>query len=82
MTNLKKKIASIFAATSILAGGGIALAAPAEASSTYVYWFHTKATCEANLNAARPGFGSYVRLVEGCVRNGNGYAYTVVWRSA
>ncbi len=28
MTNVKKKIASVFAATSILAGGGIALAAP------------------------------------------------------
>jgi len=36
--------------------------------------------CESRLDAARPGFGSYVRLVEGCVRNGNGYAYTVVWR--
>jgi hypothetical protein len=80
MNKLKKRIASAFVATSILAGGGIALAAPAEAASTHVYWFGTKPACDSSLNAARPGFGSYVRLVQGCVKNGNGYAYTVVWR--
>lgn len=45
-----------------------------------MYWFGTKAACNAALDKARPGFGSFVRLTQGCVRNGNGYAYTVAWR--
>lgn len=80
MNNLKKTLASAAVATSILVGGGIALAAPAQAASTHAYWFGTKPACDAALNKARPGFGSFVRLVQGCVHNGNGYAYTVVWR--
>ena len=83
MMNLKRKLASAAVATSMLVGGGIAVALPAQAadaSKYHVYWTGSKAACEANLAAARPGFGSYVRLVEGCVKNGNGYAYTTLWR--
>lgn len=80
MMKLKTKLASAAVATSMLVGGGIALALPAQASERVVYWNGSKALCESRLDAARPGFGSYVRLVQGCVPNGNGYAYTVVWR--
>ena len=80
INSVKKKLASAAVATSILVMGGVALAAPAQALSYHTYWFGSKAACDAGLKAAMPGFGSYVRLIEGCVPNGNGYAYRVVTR--
>lgn len=77
--NLKRKLASAVVATSLLAGGGIAFAAPAQAATSKHYWSGYQSTCEANLAAAMPGFGSFVRLIHGCERNGNGYEYEVLF---
>lgn len=79
MMNLKRKLASAAITTSMLVGAGAAVALPAQASTSKHYWSGYQSTCEANLAAARPGFGSFVRLIHGCERNGNGYEYEVLF---
>jgi len=46
-----------------------------------MYWFHTQSQSQAALNKAQPGFGSFVRLDRCCFKNGNGYSYTVLYRT-
>lgn len=77
MIKMKKTIASLILAASM--GGSLAIAAPAQAYDM-MYWFGTKSACQTALDKARPGFGSFVRLERGCFKNGNGYAYTVIYR--
>lgn len=79
MRKLRKHLMSLATVSALVGASALAAAGPAQASS-HMYWFGTKASCNAALDKARPGFGSFVRLTQGCVRNGNGYAYTVAWR--
>lgn len=83
INSLKKKIVSTSVALTLVSGAGLALATPAQAAGM-TYWFHTKSACVAALDKARPGFGSFVRLVHGCQPNGTAgaYDYEVAYRTS
>lgn len=82
INSMRKKITAAATILALTTGAGLAMAMPAEAASTQQFWFGTKAACNTALDKARPGFGSYVRLVNGCIANGNGYAYRVAYRTS